>query len=151
MFPELPSEKLSEMKYDLMDVIMVFVSNDKSVQKDELCGMLEVLLDDKTEKKDRLDILEKYYGIKRTVEFERRMGMCDYSIGIARKNFENGWNDGERIGVKQGIRQGIRQGIDKGQNMLVDTVNRSRNGESKDSILRSGVDEHTFELAMSIK
>ena len=43
------------MKYDLMDVVLVFISTEKSTDKDELCGMLEVLLDDKTVLFDAVD------------------------------------------------------------------------------------------------
>ena len=47
--------------------------------------------------------------------------------------------------------KGISQGISQGQSILVDTVHRIRNGESREDIIRSGVDEHTVDLAYSIK
>ncbi len=53
--------------------------------------------------------------------------------------------------LKQGMENGIEQGIEQGQNKLVEAVERLRNGESKETIIQSGIDEHTFELAMSIK
>ena len=51
----------------------------------------------------------------------------------------------------QSIKQGIERGIEQGQNILVEAVERLRNGETKEEILKSGIDEHTFELAMSIR
>lgn len=47
--------------------------------------------------------------------------------------------------------EGIEQGIEQGQNTLVDTVNRLRNGESAESIIASGIDERTVELAKTIR
>ena len=32
-----PSDKLNSMKYDLIDVVLVFLSTGKSIEKDELC------------------------------------------------------------------------------------------------------------------
>lgn len=53
--------------------------------------------------------------------------------------------------LDQGISQGISQGIEQGQNILIDTIKRLRNGESKEDIIASGVDEHTVDLALSIR
>ena len=64
------------------------LSTDKTPDKDELCGMLEVLLDENASKEDRLKKLESDYGMKRTVDLEKELdGMCDYSVGIARKSY----------------------------------------------------------------
>ncbi|MBQ9606814.1 MAG: hypothetical protein IJV16_06525, partial [Lachnospiraceae bacterium] len=93
---EFPQEKLEKMKYDLMDVVLVFISTERSSEKDELCGMLEVLLDEKAGKEERLSKLEKDYGMKRTYELESKVGgMCDYSVGIAMKNYASGEAQGE--------------------------------------------------------
>ena len=47
--------------------------------------------------------------------------------------------------------KGIERGIEQGQNKLVETIQRLRSGESRDEIIASGVDEHTVDLAMSIR
>ena len=52
---------------------------------------------------------------------------------------------------KNGIAQGITQGREQGQNELVDAVNRLRAGESPESIVSSGIDKHTVDLAMTIR
>ena len=69
--------------------------------------------------------------------------MCDYSVGIARKNFLKGLSDGEE--------KGIEKGIEKGQNILVNVIQRLRNGESREDIIKSGVNEKTVDLAEEVK
>jgi hypothetical protein len=139
-----PQDRLDGMKYDLMDVVLVFISTEKSTDKDELCGMLEVLLDDKTDKEERLTKLEAEYGMKRTYELESRVnGMCDYSLGIAKKNY--------LLGEAQGIAQGEARGVEQGQSELVSAVQRLRAGESEEEIIKSGIDKHTVALALTIK
>ena len=112
------------------------ISTEKNENKDELCGMLEVLLDDKASKEERLSRLEADYGMIRTYELESKVnGMCDYSIGIAKKNYM----------------QGEAQGKTQGKNELVEVVQRLRRGENREEIIKSGIDEHTVDLAMTIK
>ena len=86
--------------------------------------------------KERLLKLEKDYGMKRTYELESKVGgMCDYSVGIAMKNYASGEAQGEA----------------KGQEKLVDAVQRLRSGEKADDIINSGIDKDTVELALTIK
>ncbi len=54
-------------------------------------------------------------------------------------------------GVAKGISQGISQGIQQGQNVLIETIQRLKNGESREDIIASGIDEHTVDLAISIR
>ena len=108
--------------------------------RDELCGMLEVLLNENTSKEDRLKKLESDYGMKRTVDLEKELdGMCDYSVGIARKNY------------LKGIDEGINQGKEDGQNDLIKAISMLRDGKSRDEIIKSGIDEHTIDLAQAVK
>ena len=132
MYGKFPENRIAEMKYDLLDVVLVFISTGKSTEKDELCGMLAVLLDETADKEERLRTLEKDYGMKRTYELERGLDkVCDYSIGIARKHFDEGEKEG--------------------QNKLVDAIRRLREGETREEIIASGIDEHTLELAEAVK
>ena len=78
--------------------------------------------------------------MKRTYELERGVDkMCDYSIGIAKKHF------------LQGIADGEIKGIEEGQSKLVDAIQRLREGESREEIIASGIDEHTVGLAEAVK
>jgi len=65
-------------------------STDKTPDKDELCGMLEVLLDENASKEDR-------------------------------------------------------------QNDLIKAISMLRDGKSRDEIIKSGIDEHTIDLAQAVK
>ena len=73
--------------------------------------------------------------------------MCDYSLGIAKKNFLLG----ESQGIAQGIAQGEARGVEQGQSELVSAVQRLRAGESEEEIIKSGIDKHTVDLALTIK
>ena len=61
------------------------------------------------------------------------------------------YEHGVAEGISQGISQGIQQGIQQGQNVLIETIQRLKNGESREDIIASGIDEHTVDLAISIR
>ncbi len=54
-------------------------------------------------------------------------------------------------GLTEGISQGISQGREEGQNQLIEAFNRLQKGESREDIIKSGVDEHTVDLAMTLR
>ena len=144
MYGNFPQDKINSMKYNLLDVILICLSTEDNPDKDELCGMLEVLLNENTSKEDRLKKLESDYGMKRTVDLEKELdGMCDYSVGIARKNYLKG--------IDEGISQGINQGKEDGQNDLIKAISMLRDGKSRDEIIKSGIDVHTIDLAQAVK
>ena len=140
LYGKFPVEKVLQMKYDLIDVVMVFISAPEDVDKDDLCGMLEVLLDKELGKEEKLNRLEADYQMKKTVELESEVTkMCDYSVGIAKENFA------------KGEIKGIEKGIEKGQNLLVKAIRLLREGKNDEYILKEGIDEHTLELAKACK
>ena len=59
--------------------------------------------------------------------------------------------EGFEEGIEQGIERGIEQGVEQGQNLLIETIQRLKNGESREDIIASGVDEHTVDLACSVR
>lgn len=83
-------------EYDLLSIVMIRLGDvpqlsDGTVVEDELnqnvIGMLEVLLKGQLTAAQRLDILEKHYGIEMTEQMEEEVGhMCNLSKGV----FENG-------------------------------------------------------------
>ena len=78
-------------------MVLIFVSTHDDEEKDELCGMLEVLLDKDMGKKEKLDRLENDYAIQKTVELETEVTkMCDYSVGIYRDGIEEGKKKAEK-------------------------------------------------------
>lgn len=55
-------------------------------------------------------------------------------------------------GIRQeGRQEGRREGRQEGQNVLVETITRLRNGETPEQLLASGIDQHTVDLALTIK
>ena len=46
--------------------------------------------------------------------------------------------------------EGIEEGEERGQKKLAETVLRLRKGETKEMILKSGIDNETLELALSL-
>ncbi len=56
-----------------------------------------------------------------------------------------------RKGLSDGEEKGIEKGIEKGQNILVNVIQRLRNGESREDIIKSGVNEKIVDLAEEVK
>ena len=52
-------------------------------------------------------------------------------------------------GISQGIEQGLERGIEQGQNQLVDAIRMLKDGETPDSLILSGIDRKTVELAQT--
>ena len=53
--------------------------------------------------------------------------------------------------LKRERKEGREEGREEGVNLLAEVVRRLRNGESKEVIIASGVDEHTVEIAETLK
>jgi hypothetical protein len=51
----------------------------------------------------------------------------------------------------KGIEKGREEGRTSGQNDLMEAISRLRQGESREKIIASGIDEHTVDLAMVVK
>lgn len=116
LYGNFPNEKLEKMKYDLLDVVLVFISSEGNQEKDELCGMLEVALDEHIDKEEKLRRLEVEYGLKRTYELESEVGgMCDYSTGIAMKHFRKGVDEGVEQARIEAIINMIELGLEDEQ------------------------------------
>ena len=52
---------------------------------------------------------------------------------------------------QRGIKKGIKKGIREGQILLVDAVKRLDQGETKDQLIASGIDEETVNMAFSFR
>lgn len=59
--------------------------------------------------------------------------------------------EGRQEGRREGRQEGRREGRQEGQNVLVETITRLRNGETPEQLLASGIDQHTIDLALTIK
>ena len=91
--------------YDLMTGYVIRLGEGETEER--LIGMLQTLFTDKLPAEQRLDKLEKVYGIEKTREFKEEVAqMCSYSDYI------------EARGEKSGIEKGITQGIEIALKML---------------------------------
>ena len=52
---------------------------------------------------------------------------------------------------QRGIRKGVQKGIRKGQILLVDAVKRLEQGETREQLIASGIDEETVNMAFSFR
>ena len=57
----------------------------------------------------------------------------------------------EQRGIRKGIRKGVQKGIRKGQILLVDAVKRLEQGETREQLIASGIDEETVNMAFSFR
>ena len=98
----------NENRYDIMDIVMIYISEDTTMSENKVIGMLSTLLSidmDATRKKERL---ENEYGLPMTKSMDEEVNqMCNLGEGIAERAFA------------KGIEQGIEQG---GNDMLVSLV-----------------------------
>ena len=130
-----------EADYDLMEVIMIRRGDAKDITE-PLFKYLESVY------KADIKEIEAYTPVSGNPELKKEV---ESMPGMSQVIYNNGLAEGVLQGISQGISQGITQGIEQGQNLLVETVQRLRNGESREEIIASGVDEHTVDLAMTIR
>ena len=119
--------------YDLMEVVIIRRGELQKITE-PLFAYLESVYSANIEEIDKFTPASTNPEIRKEVESMPGMSQVIFKNGIA-----------------QGISQGITQGREQGQNELVDAVNRLRAGESPESIVSSGIDKHTVDLAMTIR
>ncbi|MBR3516032.1 MAG: hypothetical protein IKO10_06935 [Lachnospiraceae bacterium] len=120
-----------------MNAIIINISgkHDVANSTNGLIRMLTDLFDNRMDGMEKVEILEAY-GLELTKEVKSEVtNMCTYATAIENK----------------GIEKGIEVGRTTGQNDLVEAIRRLREGESREELLASGLDEHTVDLAMVVK
>ena len=130
-----------EPRYDIMNAIIINISGKHDIV-DTDNGLIRMLTDLFDERIDGVGKVEKLkaYGLKLTKEVESEVtDMCTYATAMEKK------------GIEKGIKEGIKTGRNSGQNDLVEAIKRLRQGESKEKIIASGIDEQTVELALVVK
>ena len=101
--------------------------------------MLTDLFDNRMDGMEKVEKLEAY-GLELTKEVKSEVtNMCTYATAMENK------------GIEKGRKEGIEVGRTTGQNDLVEAIRRLREGESREELLASGLDEHTVDLAMVVK
>ncbi len=103
-------------KYDLLEIIMVRLGKDKTVNK--LIELLTILFSDEINlsSKEREEKLSKDFGIDVNGELKKELDeMCNLSQAVEERGIEKGILIGEKLGEKRGISIGEKRGISIGE------------------------------------
>ena len=97
--------------YDLLQVVMVHIGQGKRELGNRLLNLLEEIFKSKDSAKDKRERLQKEYQIDLNEDEEGMVDtMCNLSVGI----FERAWNQGITAGMTKGLEQGRKEGLEKG-------------------------------------
>ena len=100
--------------YDLLQVVMVYIGQGKRELGNRLLNLLEEIFKSKDSAKDKRERLQKEYQIDLNEEEGMVDTMCNLSVGI----FERAWNQGVAAGMTKGLEQGLEQGREEGRKEL---------------------------------
>lgn len=118
-------------RYDLMRAVIVNISKAHNTgnSDSEMIKVLTTLFNETMDAQRKIEIMDEH-GIETTKEFEEEVsGMTAYAAGLLLK--------------------GETRGKDKWQELLANTIQRLKNGETPESIIASGVDANTVALAQT--
>ena len=97
--------------YDLLQVVMVYIGQGKRELGNRLLNLLEEIFKSKDSAKAKRERLQKEYQIDLNEDEEGMVDtMCNLSVGI----FERAWNQGITAGMTKGLEQGRKEGLEKG-------------------------------------
>ena len=106
--------------YDLINVIMIYLGNDRSSKR--VLKLLEVLLSNTAKADEKKQILKQDFEIKMTNKIEREVSdMCNLSDGVEARGIARGIEQGMAQGMAQGRAQGMAQNLVN----LMDSLNIS--------------------------
>jgi len=101
--------------HDLLQVVMVYIGQGKRELGNRLLNLLEEIFKSKDSAKDKRERLQKEYQIDLNEEEEGMVDtMCNLSVGI----FERAWNQGVAAGMTKGLEQGLEKGREEGRKEL---------------------------------
>ena len=101
--------------YDLLQVVMVYIRQGKRELGNRLLNLLEEIFKSKDSAKDKRERLQKEYQIDLNEDEEGMVDtMCNLSVGI----FERAWNQGVAAGMTKGLEQGLEKGREEGRKEL---------------------------------
>ncbi len=91
---------------------MVYIGQGKRELGNRLLNLLEEIFKSKDSAKDKRERLQKEYQIDLNEDEEGMVDtMCNLSVGI----FERAWNQGVAAGMTKGLEKGLEQGLEKGR------------------------------------
>ena len=94
---------------------MVYIRQGKRELGNRLLNLLEEIFKSKDSAKDKRERLQKEYQIDLNEDEEGMVDtMCNLSVGI----FERAWNQGVAAGMTKGLEQGLEKGREEGRKEL---------------------------------
>ena len=94
---------------------MVYIGQGKRELGNRLLNLLEEIFKSKDSAKDKRERLQKEYQIDLNEDEEGMVDtMCNLSVGI----FERAWNQGITAGMTKGLEQGLEKGREEGRKEL---------------------------------
>ena len=126
-----------EADYDLIEVVIIRRGDEKKLTEPLFKYLESVYQAD-------LEEIDKYTPASANPKLRKEVSEMP---GMSQVIYEKGWKAGEENGKSIGHVEGFSEG----QNVLADAIKRIRNGESKEEIIASGIDEQTVNLAMVLK
>ena len=94
---------------------MVYIGQGKRELGNRLLNLLEEIFKSKDSAKDKRERLQKEYQIDLNEDEEGMVDtMCNLSVGI----FERAWNQGVAAGMTKGLEQGLEKGREEGRKEL---------------------------------
>ncbi len=98
--------------YDLLQVVMVYIGQGRRELGNRLLNLLEEIFKSKDSAKDKRERLQKEYQIDLNEDEEGMVDtMCNLSVGI----FERAWNQGVTAGFAKGREEGLEKGLEEGR------------------------------------
>lgn len=122
--------KAEKHRYDLLSVVMIGLDEESyKKKKTALHGFLGTIFSEELKPSEKLQSLEKDYGIKTTGEIREGVGrMCNLSDGI----YERGMEQGKELGKEQNMIELVCRKVSKGKSL--DTI-ATELEEDKDVLL----------------
>lgn len=97
-----------DYRYDIMNIVIIHLSELGSESKDKLIGMLDTLLDTTMKLEEKKKRLSDAHGIAMSVEMDREVtDMCNLSSGIEARGIALGEARGIAFGEARGKKKGV--------------------------------------------
>ena len=94
--------------YDLVSVVMICLGQAKDEPSSNVLRLLNTLFSEEVSAEEKIDFLEREFGIPRTEEFEEDIrNMCNFSQGIKQAGREEGIIETAKNALKAGLSEAV--------------------------------------------
>lgn len=142
-------------RYDLLSSIFICLSDEIVEQSPQyaLHRLLEIFFSTNLSREQKAALLRDEYGIVFNRDMERCVDeMCNVSVGILQKGYNQGMEQGLEQGLEQGMEQGYKQGIEQGMGQLADAIVYARKNHisSYEELEEAGFSDKLAKMAISL-